>query len=160
MMIERLLLLMLLAALASAGMAVWRWWLGRRTDSLGRGQVPDVLRRLALPSRPAVLYFTTADCAQCRLRQAPLLARAARGWGEAVHVAKLDAVAHETLAQHFGLLTVPSTVVLDCDSRVRAVNHGLADAARLESQVRPLIEQHEARVCLHSPVAAQALRGM
>jgi thioredoxin 1 len=48
----------------------------------------------------------------------------------------VDASAQPSVAQTFGVLTVPTTVVLDARGRPVAVNHGFTPADRLASQVR------------------------
>ena len=91
------------------------------------------MARLVDGTRPAVLYFTTPDCAQCRLQQAPILRQLAAKVDVAVH--KLDAVEQEALARFYGIMTVPTTVVLDPQLRPVAVNHGVAPLPKLLAQV-------------------------
>lgn len=133
---ERLLFLALLVLLALAAVALWRWHWQRRTAALGRLPAPDCLRDLDLRPVPAVIYFSTPSCSQCRLQQAPILQRLSAEWGDDVHLCQVDAVAYEELARYFGILTVPSTVVLDAHQRIVAINHGLAGAERLAAQLR------------------------
>ncbi len=132
---ERLLILALLILLSLAAVYLWRWRLQRRIAALSTLPAPDCLRDLDLRPVPAVLYFSTATCSQCRLQQTPTLQRLAAEWGDAVHLCKVDAVAYEELTRHFGILTVPSTVVLDANRRTVAINHGLAGAERLREQL-------------------------
>ncbi|MCW5882287.1 MAG: thioredoxin family protein [Anaerolineae bacterium] len=84
------------------------------------------------PARPTILYFWTANCHQCRTAQAPTLQRLAQQ--APIHVVPVDAAAERGLADRFGVLTVPTTVVLTPDGKVRAVNHGFASLATLRSQ--------------------------
>jgi len=86
--------------------------------------------------RPALLYFTTPDCAQCQLQQAPILAQLAAKVDIAIH--KLDAVEQEATARFYGILTVPTTVVLDAQLRPVAVNHGVAPLRRLQAQIEAI----------------------
>ncbi len=105
--------------------------LGRLTR--GRAQAAADSVNLPLdPTRPTVLYFWTADCHQCRTAQAPTLRRLAQQ--APIHVVPVDAVTERSLADRFGVLTVPTTVVLTPDGTVRAVNHGFASLATLRSQ--------------------------
>ncbi len=134
-MLERLFLLALLALLSLAAVGLWRWRTQRRAVALSRLPAPDCLRDLDLRPVPAVIYFTTPTCSQCRLQQTPILQRLSAEWGDDVHLCKVDAVAYEELARYFGILTVPSTVVLDATLRTVAINHGLATAEQLRAQV-------------------------
>ncbi len=86
---------------------------------------------------PALLYFTTESCAQCRFQQRPILDRLAAV--APIPVVTLDAIEQEALARHFGILTVPSTVVLDRRRVPVAINHGVALLQTLQAQVGPLL---------------------
>lgn len=134
-MLERLLLLTFLSLLSLAAVGLWRWRTQRRLAALGRLPAPDCLRDLDLRPVPAILYFTTPTCSQCRLQQTPILQRLSAEWGDDVHLCKVDAVEYEELARYFGILTVPSTVILDATLHTVAINHGLATAERLRAQV-------------------------
>lgn len=105
--------------------------LGRLTRGRAQAAVNDVGLPLD-PARPTILYFWTADCHQCRSAQAPTLQRLAQQ--APIHVVPVDAVAERSLADRFGVLTVPTTVVLTPDGTVRAVNHGFASFATLRNQ--------------------------
>ena len=76
--------------------------------------------------RPAVVLFTTPSCAECSTQRALL-----RG----VRVIEVDASAQPRVAARFGVLTAPTTAVLDPNGGVRAVNHGFAGAEKLAAQL-------------------------
>jgi len=52
-----------------------------------------------------------------------------------VVVRKVDALAEPELADTWGVLTVPTTVVLDPSGKARAVNYGVAEASKLIEQL-------------------------
>ncbi len=135
-MVERLLLVLLfglaLVALAYAGRLAQR----RRLAHLARRPSPELT-----DGRPVILYFTTAQCAQCRLQQTPILERLLAELSHSVVLRRVDALAHEDLARRYGVLTVPTTVILDAQGRPRAINHGLATAERLREQLRQLASE-------------------
>ena len=135
-MVERLVVLGIgvLAALAAYG--AWRWWQARRLQTLARAVTPAPLPAGMDGSKPAVLYFTTADCAQCRLQQTPILAQLQNQGDVVVH--RLDAIEQEALARFYGIMTVPTTVVLDQRLQPVAVNHGVAPLQKLQAQVREI----------------------
>ena len=101
--------------------------------ALAESTVPVALTQLVDGRQPALLYFTTPDCAQCRLQQAPILAQLAGKVDVAIH--KLDAVEQEALARFYGIMTVPTTVVLDRRLRPVAINHGVAPLPKLQAQL-------------------------
>lgn len=133
-MLERSILLAGFALLLAVAYLLWRIALQQQTRRLALAKMPSALSGLALSSGPAVLYFTTATCAQCRLQQAPALAQVQQRL-DGLQVVKLDAVEHADLADFYHVMTVPTTVVLDERRRPVAINHGLATAERLLGQI-------------------------
>jgi thiol-disulfide isomerase/thioredoxin len=90
------------------------------------------------PGRPTVLYFTTPDCAACKAYQRPQLNRFKSLLGEKVLVVEIDAQFRPDLAGRWGVLSVPTTFVLDAASKPRHVNHGAVSAEKLAQQVRSM----------------------
>ncbi|MCO6451986.1 MAG: thioredoxin family protein [Caldilineales bacterium] len=148
-MIERFLILAAFIIVAIVALQVWRWWLHRRLALAQARELPQPLRDQRLPAKPVVLYFTTPTCTQCRYQQTPILQELGAGWQDRVDVRKLDAHEHDELAQHFGVMTSPTTIVLDCEQRVTAINHGLASKEKLAGQLAALIDRHDAALCSH-----------
>ena len=85
--------------------------------------------------RPAVLYFTTPDCATCKAFQRPQLNRLSGMLGERVQVVEIDAQSQPDLAGRWGVMSVPTTFVLDAAGKPRHVNHGAVTAEKLAEQV-------------------------
>jgi thioredoxin 1 len=96
-------------------------------------------RRLGLeairPGIPAILYFTTPTCAPCKTVQRPALARLQERFGEGLQVIEVDASARPHLADYWGVLSVPTTFIIDSSGRPRCVNHGVARADKLQKQI-------------------------
>jgi thiol-disulfide isomerase/thioredoxin len=139
-MLERLVLLVVLAlAVALAVQGVRAWNAARTRRLLGQpGSSAWASLSTAPDGRPTVVQFSTASCAACHTAQAPAVAHLEQQLGSAaVRVINVDAAAQPAVARAFGVLTVPSTVVLDADGTVRAVNQGFASTARLLQQLRP-----------------------
>jgi hypothetical protein len=132
-MLERILILIALALLIAAGWGVLRLW---RRVKLRRLRDVSPLVELVPVGRPAVVAFSTPSCAECRTRQAPALVRLSAALGDAVTVRSLSALEHPNLVQKIGILTVPATVVLDRDGRVRKLNLGYASDERLREQLQ------------------------
>lgn len=131
MLVERLLILAGLLALGLLVLVGCRLWQAYCLHRLARAGAPVGLEA-ELPVGPALLYFTTPTCTQCRLQQTPILADLARQTTVAVHT--IDAVEAEGLVRLFGIMTVPTTVWLDRQRRPLAINHGLTPLAQLRRQ--------------------------
>ena len=133
-MLERILILIFFVA--TLGMMYWAWrrWVSRHVERLASAALPPMLDELVPAGRPAVLYFTSDGCVQCKLQQTPVLQRFMATTGISVY--PVDALTQTELARFFAVMTVPTTVVLDSRRRPRAINYGLAPLQKLEEQVR------------------------
>ena len=132
-MCERLIILAIGVVAALMVYALWRLWQRRRLDTLRAVTAPVYLPPDVTGGKPTVLYFTTADCAQCRLQQSPILTQLQARVDVAVH--KLDAIEEQALAKVYGIMTVPTTVVLDPELRPVAINHGVTPLQTLHGQI-------------------------
>lgn len=84
---------------------------------------------------PAILYFTTPYCVPCKTTQQPALARLLELTGERVQLIKVDALEEPELAESWGVLSVPTTFVIDSGGQARQVNHGVASTEKLLAQL-------------------------
>lgn len=137
MILERLFILLLVVAIAGIAYGAWRMVQARRLSRLADAATPDFMTRFVELGRPALLYFTTEHCAQCRYQQAPILTQLASLAPIPVH--RVDALQEIEIARHFGIMTVPTTVILDHTGRPVAINHGLAPLQRLAEQTSGLL---------------------
>jgi len=134
----RLLILGLLVLAVAVAVLLVRRWNARRSRALATSGTPmwDALGERP-DGRRTVVAFSTPSCAACRTAQAPAIAVAAERLGPAtVRVIRVDASRQPAVAHAFGVLTVPSTVVLEPAGRVVAVNQGFAPSGRLIEQLQ------------------------
>ena len=132
-MLERLYITLFAIAVGGLIWAAYRGWLRLRIRRLAVAVLPMSLQQLVQPGRPAILYFTTDSCVQCRMQQAPALERLAAATGISIH--KFDAVTQSDLTNFYGVMTVQTTIVLDPQRRPQAINYGLAPLQKLQEQV-------------------------
>ncbi len=134
MLVELLSRMLLAIGIFSAGLSVF--WLANRLILTRTRQERRGLEYLQ-PGIPAILYFTTPDCAPCRTRQRPALeALQAKLGAEGVQVIEVNAAAQPELADSWGVLSVPTTFILDRSGRPRRVNHGVQNTRALQNQIR------------------------
>ena len=88
------------------------------------------------PDVPAILYFTTPDCAPCRTVQGPAIEELREQLGDRLQVIKIDASEQMALADYWGVLSVPTTFIIDAHGQPRHVNNGVTPAVRLRQQLR------------------------
>jgi len=139
-MIERALILAVIAGLVAVITAVTRSWsasrvAGLRTQGGDRlwsalGETPD--------GRPSLVVFSTPSCTACRTVQHPAVEAVAARFGPALRVVRVDLARRPAAGKAFNVMTAPTTVVLAGDGRVGSFNHGFAPADRLSSQVSAL----------------------
>ncbi len=127
--------LLALLILLTAGGGVWVW-VAVRQRRLARAGAADLVAAYRVGRGGAlVLAFTTPECVPCKTIQRPAVEELERRFPGRIVIAEIDAVASPELAGRFGILTVPSTVVIGGDGAVRAINNGTATAERLAAQV-------------------------
>ncbi len=128
--------LLALGVLVVAAGAVWLWLVWWRHRARRAGAADLVAAYNATRAGALVLAFTTPDCVPCKTVQRPALQELERQFPGHIITGEIDALDAPALARRFGILTVPSTVVIGPDGHVRAVNHGTATAERLAIQAR------------------------
>jgi len=136
--VERLLILGAIAVLVVALIVGGRVLAGRRLSRL-RGADPDylwALLRADPDGRPTVVAFSTPNCAACKTAQLSALTALKANLGSRLRIIQVDASDRPEVANTFGVLTVPATVVLDRTGRVAAANQGFATADQLALQLR------------------------
>lgn len=124
------LLVVLLGGLALLYVAVLAGARYRRAGRVDRMSEPGLA-----DGRPTVLFFTADYCTVCHYRQRPALDVLTAELDGGLRVVEVDAADDRTLARRFGVLTLPSTVVLAPDGRVSAVNYGFAPSDQLRAQL-------------------------
>jgi thiol-disulfide isomerase/thioredoxin len=92
----------------------------------------------SLPNKPVLVYFTTPDCIPCKTVQRPAIHRVSYLLGEDVAVVEIDATERPDLAKAWGVMSVPTTFVLDAHGEARYVNNGVARAEKLLEQIQTL----------------------
>jgi thiol-disulfide isomerase/thioredoxin len=135
---ERFALVLILGIVVALAVVLIRLWNARRARTLLAG-APDWDALGVQPDgRRTVIAFSTPSCAACHKAQAPAIDLARKQLGDdAVRVIRVDASKQPEAARAFGILTVPSTVVLAAGGHtVVAVNQGFAPSARLVQQLR------------------------
>lgn len=97
---------------------------------------------------PAVLYFTTPTCMPCKTIQRPALRKLQEMLGGGgLQVIEVDSTVHPDLAKEWGVLSVPTTFIIDPQGNPSEVNYGVTPAETLLRQIRAAVER--ARVKRH-----------
>jgi thioredoxin-like negative regulator of GroEL len=132
---ERLLFAAVFVAVCAVGYLCLQGYLALRRRTVLRDTAET---ELSTVGSATLVAFSTVECARCR-DQAHAISALASRLGGSVSVRKVDALAEPDLAERYGVMTVPTTVVLDGAGRPRAVNYGFAPERKLEAQVRAVL---------------------
>jgi len=138
-MTERLLLLVVVAVAVAVSIVAVTEWNRRKVGLLTKTEAAETWQSLgeAPDGRRALVSFSTPSCAACHTAQAPAVKAVEAHLGaEVVRVIKIDAARQPEVARAFGVLTVPSTIVLAPTGQVVAVNQGFAPSGRLVEQLQ------------------------
>lgn len=127
-MIERLALVILLVGAVTAAYYLFRMAHVRRMQ-------PAV----AESTVPTLLYFRSDTCAVCPT-QGRYVDEVAANWGDYLRIQTIDATLEGELTSKFQVFTLPTTILLDKQGNVSAVNYGLTDSGKLARQMRGVIE--------------------
>jgi thiol-disulfide isomerase/thioredoxin len=130
-------LLRSLLAIGIIGVGVGAYWLvNQRLLARARSNVFSLFK--TFPNKPVLVYFTTPTCAPCKTVQRPAIDKIAKLLGEKLHVVEIDATQRPDLAKTWGVMSVPTTFLLDSRGEARYVNNGVARAEKLMEQIQTL----------------------
>ncbi len=136
-MLERLALTLLLIAVGIASYRLHQWAHLRRNAQ----NALDLMGYR--PGRPAILYFSAPGCGPCLAVQDPALKELSAQAGSRLQIIRIDALEHPALADAWGVLSVPTTFLIDSSCRPRGVNSGPVQAPRLRGQLVAMGEWHD-----------------
>ena len=134
---EILLRLALAVGIILAGLFLY-WWINQRLMVRAQGNLSGLFP--ILPNKPVIVYFTTPDCAPCKTVQRPALQKVTNLLGETVEVVEIDATERPDLAKTWGVMSVPTTFLLDASGEARFVNNGVTRAEKLIEQLQSMAD--------------------
>ena len=130
-------LLRFVLAIGIIGLGAFAYWLiNQRLLVRARTNVFTLFNRL--PNKPVLVYFTTPDCVPCKTVQRPAIDRISHLLGEKLQVVEIDATQRPDLAKVWGVMSVPTTFVIDERGEARYVNNGVARLEKLLEQIQTL----------------------
>ena len=130
--------LLLTLGIIVVGLALYwawqRWQLYRLSQRRGNAPGLEKLR----PGIPAILYFNTPDCLPCKTIQHPALEELKAELDGSIQVLEVDASTHHTIADYWGVLSVPTTFIIDATGQPRQMNQGVANVEKLKRQLKEI----------------------
>jgi len=93
-----------------------------------------------LTGKPIILYFTTLDCQPCKTIQRPALQKLRNAVGvNNLQIVEVDATEEAEVASQWGVISVPTTFVIDPQGKLKYVNHRVARAEQLLKHLEHLL---------------------
>ncbi|MEL6527938.1 MAG: thioredoxin family protein [Chloroflexota bacterium] len=133
-MIERLIIV---AVLALLGVIAYQIYTRRQLATISAGRNSDPILADLQPDVPTIVYFTTPGCIPCKTQQQPAL-KTLRDTQE-IQVIQIDATENPDAADRWGVMSAPTTFVLDSNFEAKAVNHGVAGVETLQKQLSNVV---------------------
>ena len=139
-MLERAALLFVFGVgLMALVIAVRAWWHRRLRGLRTTGRAPLWSALGTEPDgRPAVVVFSTPGCTACRTAQYPAIEAVESQLGGTLRVMHVDIAGRPEVGRSVGVLTAPSTIVLDKEGRIESFNQGFAPVEQLLAQLNGL----------------------
>lgn len=131
-MIERIAIVIGIAIVA---VFAYRWWVRHQLRNVSTMTTTDPILTSVRPGVPTIVYFTTPTCVPCRTQQQPALEQLRRDLNDHIQIFKIDATADPATAERWGVMTAPTTFILDENLQPRHVNYGVADTRKLKAQL-------------------------
>jgi thiol-disulfide isomerase/thioredoxin len=125
----------LAVGIIAAGLSAY-WLFNQRLLGRAQGRVFGLVD--TLPNKPMIVYFTTPDCVPCKTIQRPALSTLLSLTGDGVQVFEIDATQRPDLAKQWGVMSVPTTFLLDARGEARYVNNGVTRVEKLMEQLQSL----------------------
>ena len=128
-MYERLAIVLFVLIIVAIGMRLVR----RR----GIQRAQNAMQRLGItPGIPTIVYFWSPRCHACRNAQKPILERIVEEYGEKyLQLISYDVDESSDMAKAWGVMTIPTTFIIDQSGEVLFVNSGLATDGALHRQL-------------------------
>ena len=135
-MVERLVIALGLVGLGLAAHYGFQWQTLRRARQQGR---VDPLLAGFMPGNLAIVYFTSENCGACKLQQEPVLAQLQKVVSpDRLQIIQVDADLQRYDAERWGVMSLPTTFILDREGKPAAVNYGVASVQKLRQQLETL----------------------
>jgi thioredoxin-like negative regulator of GroEL len=129
----------LLRLLGACALIVTGWILYKIANRLVLVSASTAKTTLGGSGHPSIVYFTSPDCVPCKTIQRPAILKLKQILGEQVELVEINTYEQPELSRQWGVLSVPTTFVLNRQGKPLHVNHGVAQTEKLMRQIRSVL---------------------
>lgn len=88
---------------------------------------------------PAIILFSSPTCVPCKMVQKPAIEKVKEKLGDKLQFLEIDATKDPKLAQEWGVVSVPTTYVIESDGRSKFVHFGIVTEKILIQQIQEIL---------------------
>ncbi len=122
----------------AAGLILLGWLAFRLAQHFNLKRAARVSGRIGgnRPGVPTIVLFTSPDCVPCKVAQVPALHKLEQMLDHRLQVIEVNTYENPDMAREWGVMSLPTTFVLDAQGAPQQVNYGVTAAEKLYEQVR------------------------
>lgn len=125
MILERLLIIAILSLVGTGAFVVFKQGHLRRVN---------VNARAFAGGQPTLLYFRSDTCAACPT-QSRYVENLVQGGNGRFTLQSIDVDSQPDKAKEYGVMTLPTTMIIDANGQVKEINYGLTPSHKLQKQL-------------------------
>ncbi len=92
-----------------------------------------------VPDKPGIVLFTADYCGPCKHRQRPTIQKVIAHFGDqTIQFIQIDVDTMPDVADRWGVMSLPTTVILDKDGQPIHINHGVTPQEILTHQLQTM----------------------
>ena len=85
---------------------------------------------------PTIVYFSSPDCLVCKMQQEPVISQLSQKKSIILfHTKKINIKQKMDIARQWGIMTLPTTCIVNSHGTVKFINNGLVQADILNKQL-------------------------
>jgi thiol-disulfide isomerase/thioredoxin len=89
--------------------------------------------------KAGIILFSSPTCTPCKTVQKPVIERILSKMGNSLQFLEIDASLQPDLANEWGVVSVPTTYLVEPSGKSRFVNFGLVNEKKLTEQLKELL---------------------
>lgn len=133
-----------LLCVAMGGYWLYRYINGRRALKKLRAETESPAAQFFpnyTPDKPGIVLFTADYCGPCKHRQRPNIQKVIAHFGEGrIQFIMVDVDELPQIANRWGVMSLPTTVILDKNGKPLHINHGVTPQETLQHQLQTLFD--------------------